>query len=300
MAIGLITGAGGFLGRQIVLQLANKNNKLFCPYLNTPPPVGENIIAFRGDIADLSSWKDKIPSKIDFVVHFAAKIPPNNNGEYYLYNTLGTANILELCTQRGSPLFIYASTLYLVNPRNDEPILDTAPLYSTHPYYISKYFGEILCQKYSEQTGARSVCFRISSPYGDDMSREAVIMKFIAQCMRYRKITVFGHGYKVQNFIDCKDIACAVESALERGHGIYNLCNNVSTSIKELANIICEAMDNGSEVCFNSNIDEDVQQWIPSTTKIAQELCFYPQNTVQEGIAKLCSNYIKENKYKAN
>lgn len=278
-----VTGAGGFLGGHMALRLARAGHEVFCPWHKSPPPEHPNIRAFSGTLDAALNWRPHLPDQLDGVAHFAAALPGRGDAvEQVRTNALGTARLLELCKKCGSPRVVYASTLYLAGDGPD--IADDAPLRIAHPYYIAKHAGEWLCAAYTKETGSPHVALRISSPYGRNMAREAVIRIFIEQALDKNRIFVYNNGLKIQNYIYVEDVLDGFELALHQGSGNYNLCAQEGTSVKALAQCIATLCGPATTVVHipGPDNDDDVR-WLPSTRKIREELGFRPRYDLQTG-----------------
>ena len=114
----LITGAGGYIGRQLVSNLANHGNHVgqIVAMDIQPMPIEDRLLNVEYVIEDirspllteiLESWN------IDTVIHLAAIVNPgkHSNRKYeYSVDVLGTKNLLDACLAKEVKRFIITSS----------------------------------------------------------------------------------------------------------------------------------------------------------------------------------------------
>lgn len=127
----LLTGASGTIGSEIMYQLASQDNikltvfdiknrrtkKLFGPYK-------KHINLLYGDISN-SEDVQKIPEKLDAVIHLAAIIPPmsDENPEVTRkVNVIGTQNIIQRLEKTSPEAFLlFSSSISVYGDRIQQP-----------------------------------------------------------------------------------------------------------------------------------------------------------------------------------
>ncbi|MBQ8533870.1 MAG: NAD-dependent epimerase/dehydratase family protein, partial [Clostridia bacterium] len=132
----LVTGAKGFVGKNLVAELKNKGY--------------ENI--FEYDIDTDESLLDEYCQKAGFVFHLAGVNRPKDISEFQKGNFGFTSILLETLKKHNNtcPVMISSST---------QAALD-------NPYGQSKKAGEELMKSYSDETGAIVYIFRFTNLFG--------------------------------------------------------------------------------------------------------------------------------------
>lgn len=148
----LITGATGFLGAELTLQLIRKGIKVRALKRegSTIPAqlANESLIAWHNaDINDLASLEEAFEG-ITQVYHCAALVSFNPADKYKMIrvNIEGTSNVVNLCVQYGARLLHVSSVAALGEPKKGAQITeDDYWEYNAHvhAYAISKYEGEM-------------------------------------------------------------------------------------------------------------------------------------------------------------
>ncbi len=142
----LITGAGGFVGKNLVKRFADKHDvrcMLFKPE-DTSFFKNMGVDISKGDVVDRSSL-DGITDNIDIVFNLAAQKKGWVEDEKLSWdvNVLGTKNILQESIESGVGQFVQCSTSSIIGPVNDVPLNEDSKRYDTsRVYYRTKLEGE--------------------------------------------------------------------------------------------------------------------------------------------------------------
>ena len=132
----LVTGAKGFVGKNLVAELKNRGYKEI----------------FEFDIDTDKSLLDKYTKECEFVYHLAGVNRPENESEFMEGNFGFTSELLEL----------------LKKYNNKSPVLMTSSIQAEkeNPYGKSKRAGEDLLFSYSKETGAEVFVYRLPNLFG--------------------------------------------------------------------------------------------------------------------------------------
>jgi NAD dependent epimerase/dehydratase family./Glucose-6-phosphate isomerase (GPI). len=131
----LVTGANGFIGKNLSARLAHENVE---------------VIRFTREIS-LEKLKKEI-SQVDFIFHLAGVNRPDDQREFYEGNVRLTERLIEIVkdSKRTLPI-LYTSSIRAVR---DEP------------YGRSKRQAEELLRNYAEETGAEIYIYRLPNVFG--------------------------------------------------------------------------------------------------------------------------------------
>jgi len=132
----LVTGAKGFVGKNLIAELRNKGYG--------------DIFSF--DRETDKCLLDKYAKECEFVFHLAGVNRPENEKEFMEGNFGFTSELLEL----------------LKKHNNMSPVLITSSIQAErdNPYGISKKAGEDLLFKYSKESGAKVLVYRLPNLFG--------------------------------------------------------------------------------------------------------------------------------------
>ena len=256
MARVLVTGGCGFVGRNLVVELARRGHEVAIiddESLGSRGDVDAAGVEFQaGDIRDAAAV-DRAVAGADAVVHLAADTrvidslrDPRHN---FSVNVVGTFTVLEALRRHGVGRIVNASTggaiLGDVPPPVDESIV-ARPI---SPYGASKLAGEGYMSAYEGGFGLRPITFRFSNVYGPgSLHKGSVVAAFFKRVLAGEAIPVYGDGTQTRDFIFVGDLTSALAGALEHDvTGVYQLGSGRGTSVNELLATMSDVV--GEDLC---------------------------------------------------
>lgn len=132
----LVTGAKGFIGKNLIAELKNQ----------------DSIEIFEYDIEDEPTILDEYCKETDFVIHLAGVNRPKDQSQFMEGNFGFTSILLET----------------LKRYQNNCPVLVSSSIQAEldNPYGESKKAGEDLLFEYSKETGAKVLVYRFPNVFG--------------------------------------------------------------------------------------------------------------------------------------
>ncbi|MBN1219337.1 MAG: NAD-dependent epimerase/dehydratase family protein [Anaerolineae bacterium] len=233
----LITGATGFLGKNLCAHLSNQNyaiKALARPASDTAFLQNLNVDIVYGDVTDPASIRTAIQG-CDYVIHAAAHFRLWGPPEPFLKTNIdGTQNVLEAALAAGVKRLIHISTIIVVGPQKSGAVVtEETPCrpYPTDNYAQTKFLGERLARNYVDK-GLPVIILRLGALYGPH-GHYAFNRLFFEEFLRNWRVQVH-HGHHIIFPCYVGDAVRAVESALTQGRvgEIYNVSNQ-SISHKE-------------------------------------------------------------------
>jgi len=230
----LIFGGSGFLGSHVADTLSEAGYEVTVFDIKTSPYLRQDQTMVIGDILD-QKHVEEIVSGHEVVYHFAgiadidecADLPV----ETVKYNILGTVHILEACRKASIKRFVFASSAYV---------------YSNAGYFYrtSKQACESLIENYNELFGLAYTSLRYGSLYGDRADERNSIYKLIREVIKSGRITYYGTGEEIREFVHVKDAALISVRILEPQFANQHIVISGSQAMKyiELLEMIKEIM----------------------------------------------------------
>ncbi|MEO3405824.1 NAD-dependent epimerase/dehydratase family protein [Mucilaginibacter sp. CAU 1740] len=219
----LVTGATGFIGRQLTLALAeqgyevkalcrNTNHPYLIKHLNIEPVAGN--ILYRQSLARAMQGCDQ-------VYHTAAmaKMWCRNPDDYHETNVVGTRNVLEIAASTGVQKVVYTSTCGVWGPTIKHPMSENDPRIAGFPiaYERTKYLAEIEVQNFVKQ-GMQVVTVNPSRVYGEGPVTESnTVGKMVSAYLRGKWRFIPGNGEQVANYAFLSDVVDGHMAAMEKG-----------------------------------------------------------------------------------
>ncbi|MQF64803.1 NAD(P)-dependent oxidoreductase [SAR202 cluster bacterium AC-409-J13_OGT_754m] len=253
----LVTGGNGFVGSNIVRQLALEGHNVLSMDLHPPDalvqkylsPWSNKITFLVGDIVDSETLTAIASSnQIENIIHAAVytavteELERTDSRRIIDINLIGTTNLLDLASRVKVKRFVYVSSggVYegSTQSRNEE-----TPVAPRQVYNITKYASELLTERYSILHGFQSSSVRLGGPYGpmervtSKRSVMSILHEWTGKAIRNEPIEIPERNQ--WDFTYVHDIAggiCKVLNAKHLPNNLYNLTSGNTTSLEKLIN----------------------------------------------------------------
>lgn len=253
----LITGGLGFIGSECVrlVEQTTQAKKVIVldsvTYAATDherfqnPHMGKSpyTTLYTYDIADIERCKFVMDlEKVDIVLHFAAETHVDRSIEdgmiFAKTNALGTQSLLEAARDHWNRIedgerkkafrFVLVSTdeVYGSLPKDaTEGFTEESPINPRNPYSASKAAAEMFAQAAYATHGLPVVTTRSCNNYGPRQFKDKLIPKFIEKFQRGLKMTVYGRGDQMRQWVHTRDHSTAIlyVAALGELGSVYNV-----------------------------------------------------------------------------
>ena len=141
------------------------------------------------------------------------------------------------------------------------PITENSKRDPINPYGKTKLDDEFIAEEYSKDN-VSIIGLRYFNVYGKGQtgSYAGVITKFINKLKENKDPIIFGSGIQVRDFIFVEDVALANISAMKSNvnNGFFNIGTGITTSIKQLAEIMIDLSNLKLEIQYEKALDGDV------------------------------------------
>lgn len=236
----IIFGGAGFLGSFVADTLTDAGHKVAIFDLKSSPFLKQEQDMIVGDILDEPAVTEAVKG-CDIVYNFAGLADIDEVAQKPLEsvkaNILGNSNILEACRKTKVSRFVFASSLYVYSK-------------SGSFYRSTKQACELIIDNYNEVFGLPYTILRYGSLYGPRAGTDNAIYKFISQALTEGKITRYGDGEELRDYIHVIDAAKGsveiLSQEFENQHVI--LTGQQQMKIKDLLGMIREMLDNKVEL----------------------------------------------------
>jgi len=280
----LITGANGFLGRAIVQNLQSNTNYEVLPLYRHARGVANEIV---GDLTDPSLYA-RLPPQIDLIVHGGAYVPEKESAAdpelAMATNAEATLRMLEYSVKAGARRFVYISSAAVYGvPLISRAVSETTEPSPDNPYALSKLAGELMLEAYRFVHGIETAGLRFSYIYGSGMRGSSVVKKFSVLAKSNSVIPLFNSGEDFFDLIHISDAVRAVECAMRRGAGIFNIGSGKRTFVHELAKTLVEVTGSMSVIDKLPPSGKYHSKYL-DISKAAAELNWFPVVGLSEGL----------------
>mgnify|MGYP000362522773 CR=1 FL=1 len=273
----LITGNMGYVGPGLIKHLRNLfpyselvgyDIGYFAHCLTTNDVLPETRLDIQhfGDIRDFDI---KVLKDVTAVVHLAA-ISNDPMGNSYQkvttdINLKASAKVARQAKVAGVKKFIFASSCSMYGSASLAEKTETDDLNPLTTYAKSKVaLEEVLQTLADDEFEVTALRFSTACGMSDRVRLDLVLNDFVASALTSRKITVLSDGTPWRPLIDTKDMARAIEWALQRGGEKFVACNVGSSEwnyqVVELAEAVARKIPKTS-VSINKDAPADKRSY---------------------------------------
>jgi UDP-glucose 4-epimerase len=252
----VVTGAAGYIGGQIALQLRDAGNKVTGIDRRALPQHLQGTMSFvQADFDSDEAYRRLLEVRPEAIIHCAGTslVGPSikHPSDYYHNNVVKTLNLLNIVLNAmPRTRFIFSSSAAVYG----EPIRiacnEDDPLQPISPYGQSKLMVEQILESYHQAYGLDYVAFRYFNACGaDSQGRHGqepgathIIARVLESIRDNKEFVLNGIDYPtpdgtcVRDYVHVEDIARAHALALHHKipAGVYNLGSNNGTSNREI------------------------------------------------------------------
>ena len=294
-----VTGGSGFIGKYLIRKLQNEHELIIYENFSNSSEedflnlLKNNISLIKGDMTNFSLLKKSL-MKVDLVIHLAAKIDilesithPNDT---HKINVEGSLNILRCCVENNIKNFISASSAAVYGNPTEIPVSEKTVPNPVSPYGAEKLSLEFYAKAFANAYDMNCISLRFFNVYGKGQSNEyaGVITKFMEKIHSNQPLTIFGNGENTRDFIHIDDLVDGIVKSISNIDGkkgnVYNLASGVSTSVKELAELMILISKKNLKLNFIDSRPGDLLHSLALIELAKKELGFEPKISLEDGL----------------
>jgi UDP-glucose 4-epimerase len=293
----LILGANGFLGSHVTGWLAAKGYplRLFdlgfhrSPQLDTAAEA-EIVEGNFMNPADVS----RALEGVDMVLHFISTTVPatsiNNPMVEVETNVTASAKLLDLMVEKSVRFIGFPSSGGTIYGESNYEHREKDILRPSCPYGLGKALIEDIIHFYSDYRGISYQIWRISNAYGDTTRlhmMQGVIDAFLQKIKAGERLTLWGDGSAVRDFIFIDDLVAAIGGMIESGvkNQVVNIGSGVGSSIHQVLDVMRAVVGHNFAVDTVESY-AGIKRALLNIEKINQLTGWQPSYTLETGIAE--------------
>jgi UDP-glucose 4-epimerase len=312
----LVTGGAGFIGSELVRQLAGRgqsvvaiDNLVSGKRENLHGVVGQFAHSDRGcvdlivaDVRDARAMTACLKG-VNTVFHLAClgvRHSIHSPVENHEVNASATLQLLKLSQTAGVGRFIYVSSSEVYGTARTVPMTEDHPTIPHTVYGASKLAGECYTRAFHDTYRCPTVVIRPFNSYGPRCHHEGdsgeVIPKFLLRCLAGRPMVIFGDGRQTRDFTFVADTARGI---LEAGLAVntvgktINIGSGSEITIKDLAHEVAQVVGRARpEIVWESPRPGDVLRLYADSSAAKKWIGFETKVTLREGLTRLKDWYL--------
>lgn len=245
----MVTGGAGWIGSFVVSHLLER---------------GEEVVAFdaagdesrfvasrhvklaKGDILDFPALYDAIQGHgVDRVIHLAAIVQADSHRNPRLVQSVncgGAVNVMEAARLAGVRRFVFSSSTVVYGETTGPAVDEDHPTNPANSYAASKLLGELLLQQYHRLYGLDYVVLRFAHVFGPNKVKGTPVFKDLFEYPfrgePYSLPEGGDHQFNWSYVKDCASAAVAACFAPKLEHRVFNVCEGVLHSPRDIAHLI--------------------------------------------------------------
>jgi UDP-glucuronate 4-epimerase len=330
MALILVTGAAGFIGSALSIELLNQGHRVvgldnhndyydqglkearLLRCIDNP-----RYTHLRIDIADRDAVKGVFEKYgFDQVINLAAqagvRYSIENPSAYIDANLVGFANILEGCRHRKVKHLVYASSSSVYGGNTKVPFSTNDSV--DHPYSLyaaTKKANELMAHSYSHLYGLPTTGLRFFTVYGPWGRPDMALFKFTKAILSGEKIQIFNYGNHRRDFTyiddivegclrvldspaqadDCWDSGRPSSSSSAAPWKIYNIGNSRPVELLKCIECLEGALGLKAVKELLPLQDGDVPNTYADVKSLSEKFSYRPSISIEEGVSKFVKWY---------
>jgi len=298
----VVTGGGGFLGRNVVKKLKEKGCKdIFIPR--------SKDYDLRDINAVIKMYEDFKP---DIVIHLAAVVGGiganrAHPGRFFYDNAIMGIQLIEQARLHNIEKFVQIGTIcaypkYTPVPFKEEDLWNGYPEETNAPYGLAKKMLLVQLQAYRQEYGFNGIYLLPVNLYGpeDNFNPEtshvipAMIKKFVeAKETNAKEVVLWGDGSPTREFLYVEDAAEGIVLATERYDkpDPVNLGAGFEIKIRDLAELIKKMVGYNGKIVWDTTKPNGQPRRCLDVTKAEKEFGFRAKMDFEEGLKKTIEWY---------
>lgn len=303
MSTALVTGAGGFVGANLVRHLAGLGHVVvathrpgFTPWRLDDHGLLSRVRLLPLDLDDLDAVECVVTAeRPDWIFHLAAHGAYSWQGDLscmLAVNVACTDTLLNVARKLGAR-FVYAGSSSEYGFANHPPSEDECLQPNSH-YAVTKAAGTHLCRLASAQHAQHAVVLRLYSVYGPWEEPGRLIPTLLTSALEGRWPPLVSRDV-ARDFVWVGDVCDAFVRAAEyepvSEPYVFNIGSGVQTRIDELVDIVRDEfkVDVAAEWGTMEDRGWDTTCWLADPARAAGELGWQSSTSLRDGLSQMGS-----------
>ena len=306
----LVTGASGFLGRQLVKTLLALRASVVGTDCNPLPKSYDRAIKNKSFRFVLGNFRDRADEALSHLISFKKKKGAvfhmagiahteecgKNPIRAFESNVLLTVQVLEFCIKNKINRFVFPSTGLVYGDQRGRPSSEQDPSIAQNIYSATKLSAESMIQGYANSFGLNCIIARLSNVYDSEVHPATVVGTILKQVKNGGKIAVCSLA-PVRDFIYIDDVIegfirlfVSIDKA---GCYIVNLSTGTGSSVQELAETACKAASIPIDRIQSKDELESLKSMLVLDNSLLVKITGWrPKYTLSEGLRLILKDHV--------
>jgi|SRR5690554_3463924 len=274
----LVTGATGFLGRNLICLLLKEGCSVTA-LSRSIEKLNECFIdkAVHKQVTDYSVQSlTKLIEGHDAVIHLASQLMQRDTDPFRLSSFSSNLQIVEnlviACASNKVKKLVNTSTISVYPLAQD--LQESQASSPSNVYGVSKANVDTYLSYIQNKMPTKIISLRLARLYGYGERLGLMFTDFVAKANRKEPLTINGEGKSTIDYVYIEDAIDAISCVLknQEAKGIYNVGTGRSYSVKEIAETVNQVFKNQGNVLFNTDKPDGVIGSQMNVSKIKTDL----------------------------
>lgn len=284
----VITGAGGFIGSQLVRELRAAGIETIG--VDRERRKENDAVTLALDITELGAldpWLNPDTAIFHLAGSANVMLSVEDPVRDFSANVPTTVNVLEAARRAGCAVAVFPSTGSVYDQANGGPYVETSATRPSSPYGAAKIAGEAYCLAYARSYGFDTRIARLFSVYGPGMRRFAIHDFYKRLTQNPSCIMLRGDGGQRRDYMHVSDAARGLIHVATAGAmgEIYNVASGKPRTMREVARAVASVMGlDGCEIAVDGTVNPSEVHAMDADVRKLSELGFKPHYSFEEGL----------------
>ena len=287
----LVTGAGGFIGRQCLPLLASAGYEVHAVSSRRPPPDAAGATWHRTDLLDPVSVRELCSAvRADHLLHLAWVTTPGayTRDASNLDWTGASLHLVRQFVEQGGQRIVGAGTCFEYAHETAVPLRELeAHLHPSTLYGTCKVALHAVTARYAREAGVESAWGRVFYLYGPHEHPNRLVSSVILALLGGGEAAC-TLGTQVRDFLHVRDVAAAFVALLRsRTTGAVNIGSGEGVTVRDLVLEIGEQLGAHGRVRLGARppSPHDPDYIVADVTRLRDDVGFTPTFTLQAGLS---------------
>lgn len=283
----LITGATGFIGRNVVTELIKRGYEVHSLVFPPFAPEQKGLVQYEMNLMD-SGAVEKFLSEHHFenLIHLAWYVGKGcQTSDINLDWVSASLNLLKTFKFSGGKRVLFTGSVSEYDYQYGFMTEDKTPLNNQYLYGKSKAALYSLAKSYCEMNNLDFKWARLFNVYGPNERIQRLMPSVIISCLKNEDVKV-STCTKFQDYLHVEDLARGIVTLFESDvNGAVNICSGQPVQLRTIVEKIAQYTNYSGEIRWGavpSYFDESVV--VGNNSKLCNLVGFTPKYTLDEGL----------------